>query len=385
MRNELCPICGRESRTILQLHFNQKMKLPTEVPIRHCPTDNFLFVANGHQESYNEYYQTLANDSYHSEVAGGNLHSPIAQLQGDHLVKMLGDFFAHSRKVLDFGCGEGWLLAELASQFRSSLFWGVDPSPAAKSGSHKAEALGLSNLIIDREAPSGTSYDLVIASHVLEHLIDFDLINFWNSALADDALLYIEVPNSLVYSNYERMEFLYYFDRLHVNHFTPQSLAFLLAQHGFGYVGQLEYDFPYRDGRQYPALGMLFRKGGVVVSLSSANILEAAMRYTSAEQQRARAFQEQLKKFDGVLVWGAGDNFYRSSENGGPLSDPGNMIVLDKRPQVVTIGSRSWMTEAPADAIRQYPWPVVISVSEGRKSISRQVKEIDLSRQIFFL
>ena len=111
MRNELCPICGRESRTILQLHFNQKMKLPTEVPIRHCPTDNFLFVANGHQESYDD-ITTLANDSYHSEVAGGNLHSPIAQLQRDHLVKMLGDFFAHSRKVLDFGCGEGWLLAE---------------------------------------------------------------------------------------------------------------------------------------------------------------------------------------------------------------------------------------------------------------------------------
>ena len=175
------------------------------------------------------------------------------------------------------------------------------------------------------------------------------------------------------------MEFLYYFDRLHVNHFTPQSFAFLLAQHGFGYVGQVEYDFPYRDGKQYPALGMLFRKGGEVVNLSSASILEAAMRYTSAEQQRARVLQEQLKKFDGVLVWGAGDNFYRSSENGGPLSDPGNMIVLDKRPQVVTIGSRRWTTEAPADAIRQYPWPVVISVSEGRKSISREVKEIDFS------
>jgi hypothetical protein len=61
------------------------------------------------------------------------------------------------------------------------------------------------------------------------------------------------------------------------------------------------------------------------------------------------------------------------------------MIVLDKRPQVVTIGSRRWTTEAPWHAIRQYPWPVIISVSEGRKNISREVKEIDSSRQIFFL
>jgi hypothetical protein len=34
--NRLCPFCGAETDNVLQLHFNEKMKLPTEPEIRHC-------------------------------------------------------------------------------------------------------------------------------------------------------------------------------------------------------------------------------------------------------------------------------------------------------------------------------------------------------------
>jgi 2-polyprenyl-3-methyl-5-hydroxy-6-metoxy-1,4-benzoquinol methylase len=247
------------------------MNLPTEVTIRHCASDNFLFVANGDQESYDAYYRSLANDSYHGELAGGDLHSPIAKLQRDQLALML-DGFCQPKKVLDFGCGEGWLLLELASKFPSSIFQGFDPSPAARLGSEKARKLGLKNLIISDQKPGDTSYDLIIASHVVEHLINFELLPTWKSLLAQNGLLYIEVPNSLQYATHPRREFLYYFDRIHINHFTPQSLVRLLAPHGFGYVGHIEYRFPYRDGGEYPALGMLFRKAQEAVGLSSQSI-----------------------------------------------------------------------------------------------------------------
>lgn len=206
-----------------------------------------------------------------------------------------------------------------------------------------------------------------------------------HSLLAENGLLYIEVPNSLQYATQERAEFLYYFDRLHVNHFTPQSLIRLLAAHGFGFVGHFEYKFPYRDGGEYPALGMSFRKGQEAVDVSSPSIRQTATRYISQEQGRAEALTKRLKTFEGVLVWGAGDNFYRSSENGGPLSYLPNIVVLDRRPQVVMNGGRKWTTEIPAEGIRRYPWPVVIAVSEGRNAICQQVKEIDPSREVFYL
>ena len=385
MRSDRCPICGSESTEILYLHFNVKMNLPTEVTIRHCASDNFLFVASGDQDSYEDYYKSLANDSYHAELAGGDLHSPIARLQRDHLANLLDGFFCQSKKVLDFGCGEGWLLMELASEFPSSNFWGFDPSPGARIGSRRAQMLGLKNLTISDQKPSEASYDLVVASHVVEHLLDFDLFHSWNSLLAENGLLYIEVPNSLQYATHERLEFLYYFDRIHVNHFTPQSLVRLLAPYGFGYVAHFEYKFPYRDGDEYPALGMLFRKGRDTVDISSPSIWQTAALYISQEKRRAKGLIEPLKMFEGVLVWGAGDNFYRSSENEGPLSDLPNIVVLDKRPQVIVIGDRRWITEIPAEGIRLYRWPVVITVSEGRKAICQHVKEIDPSRQVFFL
>jgi 2-polyprenyl-3-methyl-5-hydroxy-6-metoxy-1,4-benzoquinol methylase len=385
MRNDRCPICGSESAEVLHLHFNTKMSLPTEISIRHCASDNFLFMANGDQECYDAYYKSLANDSYHAELAGCDLHSPIAKLQRDQLALLLDGFFCQPKNVLDFGCGEGWLLLELASEFPSSIFRGFDPSPGAAIGSLRAQKLGLKKLTISDQKPSDASYDLIIASHVVEHLLNFELLHTWNSLLSKNGLLYIEVPNSLQYASQERGEFLYYFDRIHVNHFTPQALVRLLAAYGFGYVGRCEYNFPYRDGGEYPALGMLFRKGQEAVEISSQSIREKAMRYISQEQGRAKALSEQLKTFEGVLVWGAGDNFYRSSENGGPLSDLPTIIVLDKRPQVITIGGRTWTTQIPAEGIRRSGWPVIITVSEGRQAISQQVKEIDPSRQVFFL
>ncbi len=360
------------------------MNLPTEVTIRHCASDNFLFVANGDSDSYYEYYKFVANDSVHGELAGGDLHSPISKVQVAHLASLLDGFLGQSKKILDFGCGEGWLLVELASVFPSSAFRGFDPSPGVRLGSHKAQTLGLKNLIISNQEPSDAPYDLVIASHLVEHLLDFDLLHSWNSLLAENGLLYIEVPNSLQYATDERREFLYYFDRIHVNHFTPQSLVRLLEAHGFGYVGHFEYKFPYRDGGEYPALGMLFGKDQKSAGISSPSILQTAMLYISQEKARARATNEQLKTFEGVLVWGAGDNFYRSSENEGPLANLPNIVVLDQRPQVITIGDRKWITETPAEGIRRHRWPVVITVSDGRNAICQQVKEIDPSRQVFF-
>jgi SAM-dependent methyltransferase len=387
MRNANCPICRQQTELALQLRFSKKMQLPAEVELRHCAQDNFLFIANGRQGDYDQYYATVANDSYHQEVSLGTARSPIARLQSDRLVTALGDFFTVPRKVLDFGCGEASLLIELATKFPSSAFFGFDPSPAARAGADKAKMLGLDNLSMAGLKESGECgpYDLVIASHLVEHLLDLDLLQLLHGYLTESGLLYVEVPDSLHYEAYQRIEFLYYFDRLHVNHFTPQSLARLATRYGFGYAKHYEYAFPYRDGGQYPALGMLFRKGVEAIDTASPNVLEAAKRYIRREEERARAIAGQFSTLEDVLVWGAGDNFYRSVENGGPLSGLRSMVVLDRRQHEVAIGYRKYQTIDPQDGIRNYPWPVVVTVSEGRKEISRQITDIDPGRRVLFI
>lgn len=385
MRNKNCPICGDRAESVLQLHLNAKMNLPTEIEISHCESDNFLFVANGSTLDYDDYYRSQANDSYHGEVSGGNLRSPIAMLQRSYLVPALDGFLDQPRKVLDFGCGEASLLVELASEFPCSAFFGFDPGPAAQFGSEKASGLGLNNIHISdlEKIKDRGPYDLVVLSHVVEHLLDFDLLDLLYALLTEKGLLYVEVPNSIQYVSHQRLEFLYYFDRLHVNHFTPQSLARVASSHGFGYVRHFEYAFPYRDGDQYPALGVLFRKGEPSIGISSLSSIEAIRRYIALEKERAKELAKNLNGYEGVLVWGAGDNFYRSCENGGPLSALRNMIILDRRPQTISIAGKEYRTEDPHDGIRRYSWPVVITVSEGRESLCNQVKQIDPHRPIF--
>jgi len=357
MRNGLCPLCGAEADGILQLQFSAKMKLPTQLSVRHCTVDNFLFTTPGRQEDYNEYYASIANDSCHAELSGDNQRSPVSKLQKKHLVRALGSFFERERKVLDFGCGEGCLLVELASDFPTSNFLGFDPSPAAQTGSKKAAALGLDNVSISgsKKIAENGPYDLVIASHVVEHLIDLDLLELLNAHLADEGLLYLEVPNANQYTSHERREFLYYFDRLHVNHFTPQSLARLCANYGLGYLKHFEYAFPYRDGGEYPALGMLFKKRKPAVQLPSPSIIEVANRYILNEQLRAKLIATQFDGYEGLLVWGAGDNFFRSLTSGGPLAGRRNMIVLDRRPQDITIEGQTYKTEEPLRAFDVIP------------------------------
>jgi hypothetical protein len=370
---------------LLSLQFGPKLNLPKRLAVRHCAQDNFLFLRDGTQKDYDEYYASVANDTTHQEVASTAARSRISQLQASHLIAALGDFFNTPRKVMDFGCGEASLLVELAILFPGSSFFGFDPGPAAATAIQKATALNLKNLSIRglNEIQGAAPYDLVIMSHVMEHLIDFDLIGLLATLTR---MLYVEVPYALGYATHQRREFLYYFDRLHVNHFTPQALCNLVTRYGFGYLSHFEYAFPYRDGlSDYPAFGMLFQKGAETRNVESPRLLAVAQRYIHQEQARARDVAGMIDSFDGVLVWGAGDNFYRSAGNSGPLSNTRKMILLDRRPQHIEIETGTFETLDPLQGLRQYPWPVIVTVSERRLEISSQIEKFDPDRRILFL
>lgn len=387
MRTAACPICSDATRQVLELHFGKKMQLPTEISIRHCAHDNFLFVGNGKQADYDAYYAGVANDTYHREISGGAVQSPIAGRQFEKITAMVSDFFATPRHVLDFGCGEGSLLLEFASKFPASAFYGFEPGPAAKHAVSSAQSFGLRNLSICglTECRARGPFDLVIASHVFEHVLDFGSLGVMQSLVKEGGLIYVEVPDAAGYPEYARREFLYYFDRLHVNHFTTKALGNLLRGLGFGYVTHTQYSIPYRDGGEYPVLGVLFRQGAASAEIEAANVFETSERYIHSEQARASETAKTLKSLDGVLIWGMGDNFYRSSENGGPLENLAEVMLLDRTPREVMYGGRAQKTMDPVEAVRKYAWPVVVTVSEARNQIGREIAAIDPERRIFYL
>ena len=380
MRTEACPICTGPSEAVLSLDLGSKPPLSSRVSIYKCERCAFAFVASCNPRDYEAYYASVTNDEWHREVEGPN--SPSAE-QATLLHRWLGSL---PPRVLDFGCGSGDLLAEMARAHPETRFFGCDvSSPALATARDRLSGLPNASLVPFERLGSDGAFNLVIVSHVLEHLLDFNVLASLRDLLADDGLLYVEVPDSLRYEHRPRREYLYYFDRLHVNHFTPQALAATAAPFGLALTDQVERDFRYRDGLPYPAFGALFRKGAPKAAVRSPDLRASLERYIAGERRRFGAFTRWLGEFPGVLVWGAGDNFHRAASDGGPLHGVSNMRLLDRRQFRVSVGGVDYETEPPEQTIRDCKWPVVITVSEHHEAIRRQVVEIDPFRGTYLV
>ena len=75
-------------------------------------------------------------------------------------------------------------------------------------------------------------YDVIILSHTLKPVVDLHSLSVFSHLLSPDGRLYVEVPDALRYIDFTRREYLYSFDRLHINHFTTASLVKMLQQWG---------------------------------------------------------------------------------------------------------------------------------------------------------
>ncbi len=125
--------------------------------------------------------------------------------------------------LLEVGCGTGGAVATLAD----ALGWdavGVEPDSASRA---VASAIGVAVDATDLEtfAAQGRVFDVVLLSHVLEHVVDLqDFLDSIQRVLLEDGVLLIEVPNG--FTN----------ESLHLFHpylFTRRALTTLLSQHGF--------------------------------------------------------------------------------------------------------------------------------------------------------
>jgi SAM-dependent methyltransferase len=129
--------------------------------------------------------------------------------------------------ALDFGCGNGVMLAAIS---RHTADWTLDGLDLDNRYEAKLkEILRFGNLVLADEArTSNTQYDLITMVHALEHMTDpLQSLKDIRHRLAPGGLLFIESPNLAANP----------FDLLiadHVSHFTPSTIEVLLHRAGFG-------------------------------------------------------------------------------------------------------------------------------------------------------
>jgi 2-polyprenyl-3-methyl-5-hydroxy-6-metoxy-1,4-benzoquinol methylase len=137
--------------------------------------------------------------------------------------------YLKGKTLFEIGPGEGFIL-ELFEKNNYNVF-GMEASKenldviSSKLRNGKIE-IGFAEDI----SKINKKFDVIILSHVLEHLVDFRkvLLNIKN-LLVDDGIFFIEVPNC---KNFEMLEHSIY-TQPHLHHFTKLSLELLLEDLGF--------------------------------------------------------------------------------------------------------------------------------------------------------
>jgi len=387
---EKCPICGAANVSLLKrISFLKKSHLPDDAPIYCCEPCDFIFVRTAaSQQDYRNYYASTANDTYSDLAQDSYVRADgMAERYGRQAAEIVASFAVDARiDILDYGCGSGALLKELSSRGFDSLY-GVDFAPQSGWEPSERESDGQRPrfLLLDHEggvpaAVSDMRFDLIIVSHVLEHLVEFDVLAKFFDLLKPGGCLYIEVPDAARYHEFERLEFFYYFDRLHVNHFSCWALKRLLSGFGFGLYKSFRYRFAYSGG-DFPALGCFFHKAGSVQS-----VMQAFRQYTADEIDRARRLRDRMATVGlPLLVYGAGDNFHRNFNVGGPLTDLEIGCVLDRNHAMFPGGVLGIPVLDPAEGLRRYPGsPIAVAVSSGRREVRQLIQSIDTTgREIF--
>ncbi|WP_426012012.1 class I SAM-dependent methyltransferase [Caulobacter sp. DWR2-3-1b2] len=342
-----CPICGlKASAPIAQMRFGEKPHLPSEVALHGCADCDFAFTWPRDPPGYRDYYAAVANDAAQRHGQYRNL--PQAEILAD----LIGSRQVQS--VLDFGCGGGGLLHVLAGRFPQVDFLGFDVNANFPSD--------LPNLRFSDQFPPG-DHDLLILSHVVEHMADIGQIQGLFGLVGEGGLVHIETPDPKLYATFPQPHFGYYVDRLHINHFSQRAIL-RIAPQGFDVVAGGTYAMPYALGAFYPAQYVVLR------NRQGERAVPAAIEgYLRDEAPRWTAVQAELRdrKF---FVYGFGDNFHRSLTPGGPLHClKDNIIaVIDRNAAVLaTDGLARFAFVEPTEVMRIDGALIVCTVSQFSK------------------
>ena len=169
---------------------------------------------------------------------------------GDRIAHALRHYIRQGQRVLDYGCGTGFLCRHLTS-FGADV-WATDVSDEAVAS---ANAINRSvdgfrgARSIDEAVKSGETFDRIISVEVVEHLNDVQLSDFFAALhvlLDSSGLVFITTPNEEVLSRSEVYcpQCDHVFHRWqHMRSFSAATLRQVVEKHGFDVVETYTTDF----------------------------------------------------------------------------------------------------------------------------------------------
>jgi malonyl-CoA O-methyltransferase len=113
----------------------------------------------------------LISKNFSASAADYDRHSLMQREMADKLLSLLPPYLIPLTKILDLGCGTGYLTAKLAERFPSASVEGIDLAPGMIAEAEKRKRENLFFEVGDGEEIVGQDYDLVVSNASLQWMM----------------------------------------------------------------------------------------------------------------------------------------------------------------------------------------------------------------------
>jgi len=181
-------------------------------------------------QEYNEITDNFLSKAYKlgSEISGMMEDEGIGNEYAEDFLNFIANHLKldslKGKKILEIGCGTGYLLSRL-SEYGAEVL-GIEPGIQGQSGSEKYGVRIINDFFPSSEI--NDEFDVIIAYGVLEHINNpAKFLENINQYLKKDGVVFFAVPDSEPYLKTGDLSFLLH---EHWNYFTKNSLEYVLIE-----------------------------------------------------------------------------------------------------------------------------------------------------------
>ncbi len=232
-REILCACCG--SGSCIEAFSGDRYNFGLRTTV--CRKCGLIFTnPRPDKEWFEDFYRHHYRQFYENVSIPDEAYLSRDFIRGRHSrnVEFLSRFLPDSGSLIDIGCAEGTFLHLFLQRFPRWKVWGIEPSEdfsAFAKSYYQIDSI-INGSIEDLHNYNLNRFDIITASHVLEHLLDPNIIFIEaRNLLKKNGLLFIDVPD--IESNSRGIGNLHI---AHVYHFSERTLSNFLHKHGFRLV-----------------------------------------------------------------------------------------------------------------------------------------------------
>ncbi len=393
--NRCCPICDfKKVKQIRKFNFTLFDKHPMRngYMVSQCENCGFIYGdTNVTQTILDDYYENLSKyeDKTISTGGGYTIHDKNRLKSAAEYIS--AKFENKEIEIVDIGCAIGGLLEQLRNVGFRNLT-GIDPSiSCVEITQSEKKCKCYHSSLFNLEEKFG-KYDLVILSHVWEHILDLKkAIKSIEKILKPNGSIYIECPNAMLYKDIIHAPF-QEFNTEHINHFTEDSFKNFFCSNNFTCIDVGNRVIQIASGEDYNAVYGIFQKNIVEVKYDikfDSNILDSINEYLSKSEvwynQILSKINSEIRNSDSIALIGVGQFAFKLLTSFKENNFFGNIQLFDNNPLNVgkKIDSNEIMSGSTiVEQLKKSNTKIIITSliyqDEIKKSISKNFQELGL-------